>query len=181
MTQAKSSSVSADTSERASRGLGRRRVLAALGVGLALTLSGCGFQLRGVNDAPMAITELDVQAPITKTHDALRDALERADVQLSDSAPLTLNLGKVRENVQQITYGDAGSIKRELTYRLTYSLQRKSDGAYLANQQELQASSFFYTNDDDLLNTDDLRERAAGEVNRDLSRQLLERLRAIKP
>ncbi|MEO1871562.1 MAG: hypothetical protein ABGX76_00140, partial [Cobetia sp.] len=62
-----------------------------------------------------------------------------------------------------------------------YSLQRKSDGAYLANQQELQASSLYYTNDDDLLNTDDLRERAAGEVNRDLSRQLLERLRAIKP
>lgn len=180
MTQANNSIASVRESTRISRRAGRR-LLAAFGVGMALTLSGCGFQLRGQNDAPMAITQLDVKAPISETHSALRDALKRADISLSDSAPLTLNLGKVNENVQQVTFGDAGSIKRELTYNIVYSIQRKSDGAYLANQQVLEASSNYYTNDDNLLNTDDVRERAGRQINRDLSRQLLERLRVITP
>ena len=92
MTQAKSSSVSADTSERASRGLGRRRVLAALGVGLALTLSGCGFQLRGVNDAPMAVTAFTGQVEIAflrasgKRHPALNQPTNRMRAALHGEA-----------------------------------------------------------------------------------------------
>lgn len=189
MTQANSNSASVDASRSpgetaasaAPRRSAPRRLMAAIGVGVTLTLSGCGFQLRDYDATPMAITELDVQAPNTDTHDALREALKQADIRLSDDAPLRLNLGKLNEDVHQITFGDAGSIKRELTYRVVYSLQRKSDGAYLANQQELEASSDYYTNDDNLLNTDDVRERAGEQNDRELSRQLMDRLRAITP
>ncbi|WP_158772821.1 LPS-assembly lipoprotein LptE [Cobetia sp. L2A1] len=177
MTQANSSPALTGTP----RSAGRRRLLMAFGVGMTLTLSGCGFQLRGVDSAPMAITQLDVNSSNSETHRTLREALERADIDLSDNAPLKLNLGKVSEKVHQITWGDAGSIKRELTYHLVYSVQRKSDGAYLANQQELEANSYYYTNDDSLLNSDEVRERAGQENNSELSRQLLERLHTIKP
>ncbi|SFH76930.1 LPS assembly lipoprotein LptE [Modicisalibacter xianhensis] len=156
--------------------------LAALGVGIVgSTLGGCGFHLRGTQRQPMPFDAVDLQATPSLLTDEVSRTLENAGVVLSDQAPLILNLGD--ERVENISLRGGDMINDEIELRMTapYSVQRRSDNAYLIAQGQLESATTYLVNNDDPLVRDELQANALAELRDDLSRQLLARLSTLTP
>lgn len=162
----------------------RRTFLTCLaGIGTALVLSGCGFQLRGYGAPELSIDRLALSAadsgPRALLTQRVAQALESAGVTLDDSAPLRLNLGEASTTERELTFGDAGNQEREVTLTVPFSVQRTADGAYLLDQQQIESRGSFYTSSDQLLSRDSQREQLLDDLRDDAARRLIDRLRAL--
>lgn len=148
---------------------------------LGASLTGCGFQLRGVQQQALDIDALVLAAPETALTDSVRRELAKAGVALTDDAPLRLNLGG--EHIQQISLRGGDVINDEIELRLSapFSVQRAQDGAYLLDQQRLGAVTTYLVNNDDPLVRDEQHEAALVDLRQRAARQLRERLRALSP
>lgn len=158
------------------------RSLVALGVGVAgSTLAGCGFHLRGTQRQPLTFDAVDLEAPVSLLTDEVTRTLENAGVTLSDRAPLILNLGD--ERVEDVSLRGGDLIDDEIELRMTapYSVQRRSDSAYLVAQGQLESATTYLVNSDDPLVRDELQANALAELRDDLARQLLARLSTLTP
>ncbi|GHA90066.1 LPS-assembly lipoprotein LptE [Modicisalibacter luteus] len=158
------------------------RSLAALGIGvIGSTLAGCGFHLRGTQQQPLAIDAVDLKAPVSLLTDEVSRTLANAGVTLSDQAPLILNLGA--ERVEDISLRGGGMINDEIELRMVapYSVQRRSDNAYLVTQGRLESATTYLVNNDDPLVRDELQANALAELRSDLARQLLTQLGTLTP
>ena len=158
------------------------RSLAALGVGVVgSTLAGCGFHLRGTQRQPLAIDAVDLEAPVSLLTDEVSRTLENAGITLSDEAPLILNLGE--ERVEDVSLRGGNLINDEIELRMVapYSVQRRSDNAYLIAQGRLEAATTYLVNSDEPLVRDELQANALAELRDDLARQLVIQLSTLTP
>lgn len=150
-----------------------------------LTLSGCGFQLRGVGEGSGPIVQhlqLNIQSdtPQNQLARELRQRLETAGVSIDDSANLELNVGTPSYDESQIGYGGSGgNQERNIALRVPYSVQRMSDGAYVIDGQVVQVNGTYNTSTSQLLQRDQEREQLQRRLSREAASQLVERLRAI--
>ncbi|MCK2183414.1 LPS assembly lipoprotein LptE [Halomonas getboli] len=146
-----------------------------------LTLGGCGFRLRGLDQPALNLTALAVAGADDEFSRLVSQRLEASGVTVSDDAPLVLNLGAERVEEQQLGVLDSGSQERELTLSVPFSVQRSSDGAYRLDQQVVEASERYSFSDNNLLVGDELRDDATERLRREAVRRLMDRLRALSP
>nr|WP_298415772.1 LPS assembly lipoprotein LptE [uncultured Halomonas sp.] len=153
-------------------------LLAMSMAGIALT--GCGFQLRGLEQQALGFDTLDLNAPPTAFTDELKRRFAIEGVALTDDAPLRLNIGSPRTSEVALGGGDLNYEEVELNLTVPFSVQRSSDNAYMLDQQVIQVVTTYQTSDGNLLVRDDLRDQTVKTLQRDAIRQLLERLRTLK-
>lgn len=166
--------------------MNRRSFLVGLtGMSLALILAGCGFQLRGTGPgSSLSMSELTLDTADGPTSELTREIsqeLNSAGVTLTEQAPWRLNLGSESIQERELTFGEAGTQERQLTLTVPWSLQRVSDGAYLASQEDLTVQGTFYTSSDQLLTRDDARNTLRTQLRQDAARRLIDRLQAFQP
>lgn len=146
-----------------------------------LTLGGCGFRLRGLDQPALGLEALAVAGASGDFSRRLGQRLESAGVSVRDDAPMVLNLGAERIEEQQIGVLDTGNQERELTLSVPFSVQRASDGAYRLDQQVVEVSERYSISDNNLLVADELRDDATERLRREAVRRLMDRLRALSP
>lgn len=159
----------------------QRRTLLHLGlaVGASLALAGCGFRLRGLDTPEAVLPELALAGSESDLSRLTAERLESAGTRIHPGAPLVLNLGNEAFRERRLSVLESGPREVELELSVPFSVQRRSDGAYLLDQQRLEVSTRFTVNDDDLLSQDDIREEAREQLRREAVNRLLDRLRAV--
>lgn len=151
-----------------------------LASGAALLLAGCGFHLRGVGGEVLSLDSLALDGADTPFAEQLTKRLESLGTRVDETASLRLNLGGEDVNIRQVGVLDTGSQDQQLVLRIPYSIQRASDGAYLADRQAVEVLEEFSITDDNLLSQDELRTNALENARREAVRQMIDRLRAIE-
>jgi LPS-assembly lipoprotein len=158
----------------------RRTVLTGL-LAVSLTaLAGCGFQLRGLNQPTLGLSELSLSANISPFSEEVKRSLESAGTRVVDTADLRVNLGDERISETRLTRSDSGSRETEITLTAPFSVQRVSDSAYLLNQQQLEVSTTVLLSTDDIYSGEELRTGAVRQLRRDAAEQLIDRLDALE-
>ncbi|MCJ8287437.1 MULTISPECIES: LPS assembly lipoprotein LptE [unclassified Halomonas] len=151
-----------------------------LASGAALLLAGCGFHLRGVGGEVLSLDSLALDGADTPFAEQLTKRLESLGTRVDETASLRLNLGGEDVSIRQVGVLDTGSQDQQLVLRIPYSIQRASDGAYLADRQAVEVLEEFSITDDNLLSQDELRADALENARREAVRQMIDRLRAIE-
>lgn len=151
-----------------------------LASGAALLLAGCGFHLRGVGGEVLSLDSLALDGADSPFAEQLAKRLESLGTRVDETASLRLNLGGEDVNIRQVGVLDTGSQDQQLVLRIPYSIQRASDGAYLADRQAVEVLEEFSITDDNLLSQDELRTDALENARREAVRQMVDRLRAIE-
>ncbi|MAR72426.1 hypothetical protein C6W88_13400 [Halomonas litopenaei] len=151
-----------------------------LASGAALLLAGCGFHLRGVGGEVLSLDSLALDGADTPFAEQLTKRLESLGTRVDETASLRLNLGGEDVSIRQVGVLDTGSQDQQLVLRIPYSIQRASDGAYLADRQAVEVLEEFSITDDNLLSQDELRTDALENARREAVRQMIDRLRAIE-
>ncbi|MGQ7243681.1 LPS-assembly lipoprotein LptE [Salinicola sp. V024] len=158
----------------------RRTVLTGL-LAVSLTaLAGCGFQLRGLNQPTLSLSELSLSANVSPFSEEVKRSLENAGTRVVDDADLRVNLGDERISETRLTRSDSGSRETEITLTAPFSVQRVSDSAYLLNQQQLETSTTVLLSTDDIYSGEELRTGAVRQLRRDAAEQLIDRLDALE-
>jgi LPS-assembly lipoprotein len=158
----------------------RRTLLrSSLAAGGALLLAGCGFRLRGLDDSPR-LAPLALSGTDSELMRLAAERLEAGGTRVDDDADRVLNLGEERFRERRLGGLDSGPREVDLSLDIPFSVQRREDGAYLLDQQRLEASTRLTLNDDELLGQEDLREEARDDLRREAVRQLLDRLRSLE-
>ncbi|WP_110687595.1 LPS assembly lipoprotein LptE [Salinicola aestuarinus] len=158
----------------------RRPVLIGLMAIALTTLAGCGFQLRGLNQPVLGLSEVALSTNVSPFSETVRRAIERTDTEIVDSADLRINLGDERISETRLTLADSGSRETRLVLTAPYSVQRTSDGAYLLNQEQLDVSTNTLISTDDIYSRDELRDEAIQRLRRDAAEQLITRLATLE-
>jgi len=151
-------------------------------VGLAILLSGCGFQLRGTGDNQFALSELDVRArnAYGPTVKEVREALENHGVRVHGGAPYRLMLVNEREQLRTASYtSSARSAEYELTMYVDYEIQSSADLRLLANRIEVQ--KVYFQDNNNLVGSDQEAGQVRREARRELINQLVQQLQVIRP
>ena len=151
-----------------------------LASGAALLLAGCGFHLRGVGGEVLSLDSLALDGADTPFAEQLTKRLESLGTRVDETTSLRLNLGGEDVSIRQVGVLDTGSQDQQLVLRIPYSIQRASDGAYLADRQAVEVLEEFSITDDNLLSQDELRTDALENARREAVRQMIDRLRAIE-
>ncbi len=159
----------------------QRRTLLQLGLaaGASLALAGCGFRLRGLDRSVMAIDALALEGADSELARQTARRLEEAGTRVDGQAEYVLNLGPERFRERPLSVLDSGPRDLEMTLEVPFSVQRRTDGAYLLDQQRLEVSERLTVNNDELLTQDDLREAARERLRDQAVSQLMNRLRAL--
>lgn len=151
-------------------------------VGLAVLLSACGFQLRGVGSGEFALKEIDVKArnAYGNTVNEVRQALENRDLRVHAGAPYRLVLVSEREQVRTASYTrSARSAEYELTLILDYQIQTASELPLISNRLEVQNT--YLQDENNLIGSDQEAVQVRSEMRRDLIQQLVQQLQVITP
>ena len=159
----------------------QRRTFLTLGLagGAGLALGGCGFRLRGFDEPAAVIDALALAGPDSELSRLVRERLEAAGTRVDDGADRVLTLGQPEFQRRGLSVLDSGPREEEMTLTAPFSVQRRSDGAYLLDQQRLEVTTRYTVSDANLLTQDDLREEARRELLDAAVRQLLDRLRSL--
>ncbi|WP_416137135.1 LPS assembly lipoprotein LptE [Halomonas sp. HK25] len=159
----------------------QRRTFLTLGLAgtAGLALAGCGFRLRGFDEPGAVIDELALAGPDSELSRLARERLEAAGTRVHDGAERVLNLGQPDTRRRNLSVLDSGPREEEMTLIAPFSVQRRGDGAYLLDQQQLEVSTRYTVSDANLLIQDDLREEARQQLREAAVRQLLDRLRSL--
>ena len=154
---------------------------AGLIAGAALTLAGCGFRLRGFDTPGLAIAELALAGSNSEFYQLTEEHLTRTGTQVHDGAALLLNLGPEDFREHRLSVLESGPQEHEMRLVVPYSVQRRSDNAYLLAEQRLEVSTRLTLSEANLLAQDELREEARRELREEALQRLLERLRTLSP
>lgn len=147
--------------------------------GASLALAGCGFRLRGLDDTGPVIDEVALAGPQSELAERLAERLRASGTRVHAQAPQVLNLGDEAFRERPLSTLDAGTRELELQLSVPFSVQRRSEGAYVLAQQTLEVSRRFSVNDDNLLAQEQLRDETREELRDEGVRQLLGRLRHL--
>lgn len=157
----------------------RRRILAII---LTLTISGCGFQLRGSFNLPPNLKALTVEGhdPYSTLLVQTRELLNAAGVATPDDAPYTLfvtseELGKTRFTQNQNVLLDEFMLSHKAEIEL-----RRRDGSLVLEPQELTELTLFQ--DDQSTAGTKLNEEniLRAELAQKLAVKILRRIQAVK-
>ncbi|MFW6346949.1 MAG: hypothetical protein ACOC0M_11560, partial [Halomonas sp.] len=120
--------------------------LALAGTG-GIVLSGCGFRLRGFDEPGAEIDELAIAGPDSDLARLTRERLVAGETRVHGDAERVLNLGQPDVQRRSLSVLDSGTRDEEMVLRAPYSLQRRGDGAYLLDQQQLEVSTRYTVSD----------------------------------
>ncbi|GHB07233.1 LPS-assembly lipoprotein LptE [Salinicola rhizosphaerae] len=161
-----------------------RRARQAVGIGLVtlavITMAGCGFQLRGMHQPLLGMSEVGLSANVSPFSETVRRALEQAGTEVSDDADLRVNLGDERIASNRLTRADSGSRETEITLTAPFSVQRVADDAYVLNQQQLETSTTVLLSTDDIYAGNQVRDEAVQRLREQAADQLIDRLGALE-
>lgn len=149
-------------------------------VGLALLMSGCGFQLRGTGDADFALSEINLQARDIRgqTVQQLRELLQSNDVQVHSGARYSLNLANEQTRQRTASYtSSARSAEYELTSTLDYEFRGPQNTVLLQDSVEVQR---VYVHDsNNLIGSSQEGDQLRQEMRRELIQQLVMRVQRV--
>ena len=151
-------------------------------MGLAILLSGCGFQLRGTGTNQLTITELDVTArnAYGDTVRQLRQVLENSGVKLTANAPYKMILTSEKETQRAASYsGNGGTAEYELTNVVNYEIQGQNNLTLLNNRVE--ANKVYLQDGSNIAGANQEAQLIRKEMRRDLVQQLVLRLEQLTP
>jgi LPS-assembly lipoprotein len=143
-----------------------------------LMLAGCGFRLRDFETPVLAQESLALSGVDSELMRLAGERLDAAGTHVHDDAELVLNLGDETFRERRLGVLDSGTREHELDLSVPFSVQRR-DGAYLLDQQRLEASTRFMVNDDNPLSNEDLRDEAMQQLRQQAVQQLMDRLRSL--
>ncbi|TBU90085.1 LPS assembly lipoprotein LptE [Stutzerimonas kirkiae] len=151
-------------------------------LGLALLLTGCGFQLRGTGNADFALSEIDLQARNNygDTVKQLEQLLSSNGVRVHPGARYTLNLLREQEGRRTASYsGSARTAEYELSNRLDYEFRGPQDLLLLSDSVDV--SKVYVHDENNLIGSSQEAVQLREEIRRDLLQQLVLRLQRITP
>ncbi|MDX1452953.1 MAG: hypothetical protein R3183_10380 [Oleiphilaceae bacterium] len=106
---------------------------------LCAALAACGYQLRGTQNQNVAFERVEVACNFKQSWylcQQLESRLALAGVELNENAALRLRITTPSSKQRVLTIaGDASTEEYELTQRLAYVLERKSDRKILARNE----------------------------------------------
>lgn len=152
---------------------------------LLLSLTSCGFHLRGLVQLPPELTEMTVQdaRPATDIAPDLQRGLENAGVQISQSAPVVLQL-KAEQYGKRVLSVD--SVGRAQEYGLSYTVRflLRTEGVatelWLAEQAVTQTRDLRF-DATAVLGAENEETQLREEMRRDAVLQILRRLQHARP
>ena len=155
---------------------------------LLLTLTACGFHLRGSVELPPELAAINVQdaKPTTDIAPALRSALKSSGVQVSDTASMVLAI-KAEQYGKRVLSVDSSGRAQEygLSYTVRFLLkgvgaEGENDAMWLAEQTVTQTRDLRF-DANAVLGTASEEEQLKAEMRRDAVSQILRRLQKAKP
>ncbi|TDO16666.1 LPS assembly lipoprotein LptE [Halomonas ventosae] len=147
--------------------------------GASLALAGCGFRLRGFDEPLEAIDALALEGAESELAQQVARRLKSSGTRVDEQAALVLNLGPEDFRERRLSVLDSGPRELEMSLEVPFSVQRRSDGAYLLDQQRLAVREQIMVNDDELLAQEELRQAARDRLRNAAVSQLMDRLRAL--
>jgi LPS-assembly lipoprotein len=94
-----------------------------------LLLTGCGFHLRGSVELPPELSEISVKGRTTDIAPELSSGLKNAGVQVSDSAPMVLQLKAEKYGKRVLSVDSTGRAQEYgLSYTVRFSLKDEGKG-----------------------------------------------------
>ncbi|WP_373190416.1 LPS assembly lipoprotein LptE [Halomonas sp.] len=147
--------------------------------GASLALAGCGFRLRGFDEPLEAIDALALEGAESELAQQVARRLKSSGTRVDEQAALVLNLGPEDFRERRLSVLDSGPRELEMSLEVPFSVQRRSDGAYLLDQQRLAVREQIMVNDDELLAQEELRQAARDRLRDAAVSQLMDRLRAL--
>lgn len=147
-----------------------------------ILLSGCGFQLRGNDQAAMPMDTLALAYPGGRypLADMLRDALVARNVQVPEQSAdhLTLQLTAERLNRRALTLNNRGGAGQyELTLEVdAYVLM---SGNLIAGPETLAVTGSFFEDTANISGSNNGVEQALDDMRRELADQIVRRLRLL--
>gem|GEM_PF-1797423 len=151
----------------------------------SLSLAGCGFQLQGLgsHSAP-TVPELEFNiandTPQNVVAQQIHSNFQQAGTRIVANAPIQLNVGDATFNETNLNYtGDGGTQQRLVVLDVPYSIQRTSDNAYLADQQNIEVSGNYTTSTNQLLQRGDVRAQLHKQLAQQAAIQLVARVEAL--
>jgi LPS-assembly lipoprotein len=155
---------------------------------LLLSLTACGFHLRGSVKLPPELATINVQdaRPATDIAPALRNALKSAGTQVSDSAAMVLQLTAEQYGKRVLSVDSAG---RAQEYGLSYTVhfllkgvgaEGENETLWLAEQAVTQTRDLRF-DAAAVLGTESEEAQLKAEMRQDAVLQILQRLQAAKP
>lgn len=158
----------------------RRHFLQMTATLAGLTLSGCGFQLRG-RQANQTLKAIQVEGNRSST---LYRALERRLVAdqakhatSSEPPAWQLSLGADKFETRQI--GSRMSNEYRLSLSVPITVQERGSGKIALDSTSISVSTSTHMDDNALLNRDIIEDNARHQLTRQLAERIVERLRLI--
>ncbi len=149
---------------------------------LALALSACGYQLRGVAD--LSFKNLYIQGAALSISKDLKKSLKTNGIKVVDNAEhadLLLELLSEANEKRILSLSGTGVVREyELNYRASFRTRAPESPTWSAPQSVQTRRSFSY-NDTDLLGKGDEEAMLNLDMHKDAVRELMRRLTAIKP
>ena len=155
---------------------------------LALAVTGCGFHLRGSVELPPALAAMTVQDanPATDIAPELRSALKSAGTQVSDSAPMLLQLKAERYGKRVLSVDSSGRAQEYgLSYTVGFLLKGKAtegegETVWLAEESVTQTRDLRF-DASAVLGSGSEEVQLKAEMRRDAVSQILRRLQKVSP
>jgi len=149
---------------------------------LLLSLTACGFHLRGSVQLPPELAEMALRdaSPATDILPELRRALKNENIRLNETAPLVLQL-KAEQYGKRVLSVDSSGRAQEygLSYTVRFSMQG-NDGAVWLTEQAVTENRDLRFDANAVLGTASEERLLKTEMRRDAVLQILRRLQKAK-
>lgn len=153
-------------------------------IALLLTLSACGWQLRGAGgEATIARLHLNSNTPNSVFTRALERYLQGSGTELVDSASdaeYSLKIIKEKSKRRTATVSASARISERLLEEQVEYLVTRSDGTVAIERSTASVERIYEYNEDNVLATEDEARLLKNEMYNDLARQIANRLRHLK-
>ncbi|HEC19382.1 MAG TPA: hypothetical protein ENI97_08560 [Gammaproteobacteria bacterium] len=150
---------------------------------LLLSLTACGFHLRGAVQLPAELNALALRdaSPATDIAPELRRALQNEGVRLSETAPRVLQLAGERYAKRVLSVDSAGRAQEYgLSYTVDFALRDESGALWLAPQSVTETRDLRF-DANAVLGTAGEEAQLRAEMRRDAVLQILQRLQKASP
>lgn len=148
-----------------------------LGILLVL-VAGCGFQLRGTVEMPAQYRQLALNAnPNSEFTRALIDQLKANDIQISQQAPVTLNIKGDDTEIRTLSYSSRSkSAEKEIIRRVEFSVTDNRNQHTLVPTTEIQVRRAYLYDDTKIAAMQEQEALIKEELAFDLATRLMQTL-----
>ncbi|MDX1692784.1 MAG: LPS assembly lipoprotein LptE [Ketobacteraceae bacterium] len=114
-----------------------------------LTISGCGFHLRGNMDIPMRYQQLRLNAnPNSDFTKALIDQLQANDIRIVEQAPINVTITDDDVEVRTVSYSSRSkSAEKEIVRRVEFLVEDRQNKELIVPRSEIQARRAYLYDD----------------------------------